>query len=86
MMNAGNRESCHELFKRLNILPVHSQYILSLLLFVGKNIEMFKSNSVVHNINTTHNSDLYLPSVHLSKVQKGLYYSGISLLIAYLQG
>ena len=38
MMNAGNRESCRELFKKLNILPLHSQYILSLLLFVVKNI------------------------------------------------
>jgi hypothetical protein len=79
MMNAGNRESCRELFKRLNILPIHLQYILSLLLFVAKNIEMFKSNSVVHNINTRHSSDLYLPSAHLSKVQKGVYYSGIKV-------
>jgi len=58
MMNAGNRKSCHELFKKLNILPLHSQYIFSLLLFVVKNINMFKSNSVVHSINTRHCSDL----------------------------
>ena len=38
MMNAGNRESCRELFKKLNILPLYSQYILSLLLFIVKNI------------------------------------------------
>jgi len=79
MMNAGNRESCHELLKKLNILPLYSQYILSLLLFVVKNINMFKSNSVVHSINTRHCSDLYLPSVHLSKVQKGVYHSGIKV-------
>jgi len=66
MMNAGNRESCRKLFKKLNILPLYSQYILSLLLFVVKNINMFKSNSVAHSINTRHCSDLYLPSVHLS--------------------
>jgi len=47
-MNAGNRKSCRELFKNLNILPLYYQYILSLLLFVVKNINMFKSNSVVH--------------------------------------
>ena len=40
---------------------------------------MFKSNSVVHTINTRNSSDLYLPSVHLSKVQKGVYYSGIKV-------
>jgi len=79
MMNAGNRESCHELFKILNILPLYSQYILSLLLFVVKNINMFKSNSVVQSINTRHCSDLYLSLVHLSKVQKGGYHSGIKV-------
>jgi len=79
MMNVGNRESCRELLKNLNILPLHSQYILSLVLFVVKNLNMFKSNSVVHTINTRNSSDLYLPSVHLSKVQKGVYYSGIKV-------
>jgi len=37
-MNAGVRESYCELFKKLNILPLYSQYILSLLLFVVQNI------------------------------------------------
>jgi len=41
-MNADNRVSRHELFKKLNILPPHSQYILSLLLlFVVENIEVY---------------------------------------------
>jgi len=79
MMNARNRESCCELFKKLNILPLYSQYILSLLLFLVKNINMFKSNSVVHPTNIRHCSDLYLPSMHLSKVQKGVYHSGIKV-------
>jgi hypothetical protein len=35
IMNADNR-SRRELFKKLNILPLYSQYILSLLLFVVK--------------------------------------------------
>jgi len=78
-MNVKNRESCRELFKKLNILPLQSQYILSLLLFVVKNLNMFKSNSVVHTINTKNSSDLYLPSAHLSKVQKGVYHSGIKV-------
>ena len=65
--------------KKLDILPLQSQYILSLLLFVVKNLNMFKSNSVVHTINTRNSSDLYLLSVHLSKVQKGVYHSGIKV-------
>ena len=40
---------------------------------------MFKSNSVVHSTNTRHCSDLYLPSTHLSKVQKGVYHTGINI-------
>jgi len=78
-MDAGNRETCRKLFKKLNILPLHSQYILSLSLFVVKNINMFKSNSMVHSINTRHYSDLYLHSGHLSKVQKGVYHTGIKV-------
>ena len=62
IMNAINRVSCCKLFKKFNILPLHSQYIFSLLFFVVKNIEEFISNSEVHSINTRHKSDLYPPS------------------------
>jgi hypothetical protein len=79
IMNAGNRVSSRELFKKLNILPLHSQYILSLLLFVVKNIEEFTSNSEVHSINTHHKSDLYPPSIKLIKYRKGVHYSGIKI-------
>ena len=76
IMNVDNRVSCRELFKKLNILPVQSQYILSLSLFVVKNIEEFISNSEVQAINARHTSDLYPPSI--KKLQKGVYkYSGI---------
>jgi hypothetical protein len=68
MMNARNRESCRELFKKLKILPLHTQYILCLSLFAVKNINMFKFNSIVHSTNTRHCSDLYLPTTHLTKV------------------
>ena len=77
MMNAGNGQSCRELFKELNILALHSQYILSLLLFVVKNINMFKYNSMIHSFNTKKCSDLYQPLANLTKVQKGAYHSGI---------
>jgi hypothetical protein len=78
-MNVGNRISCHELFKKLNILPLYSQYILSLLLFVVKNIDEFTTNSEVHTINTWHRSDLHPPSINLTKYQKEVYYGGIKI-------
>jgi exonuclease III len=79
MMHVDNRQSCRELFKKLNILPLQSQYILTLLLFVVKNIDKFKSNSEVHPINTRHKLDLFIPTVKLSKYQKGAYYSGTKI-------
>jgi thiamine pyrophosphokinase len=53
---------------------------LSLLLFVVQNIEEFTSNSEVHSINTRHKSDLYPPSIKLTKYQKGVYYSEIKII------
>jgi hypothetical protein len=78
-MNAGNRESCRELLKKLNILPLQSQYILSLLLFIVQNIGEFTTNSEVHAIKIRHKSDLYPPSIKLAKCQKRAYYSGIKV-------
>jgi len=78
-MNVDNRISCHELFKKLNIFPLYLQYILSLLLFVVKNIEEFSMYPEVHTINTRHISDLHLHSINLTKYQKGVYYSGIKI-------
>jgi len=39
------RDSCREHFKKLEMLPLQSQYILSLLLFVVENGDYFKVNS-----------------------------------------
>jgi amino acid transporter len=47
-----NRESFRNLSKELNILPLMSQYILSLLTLVSKNKEYYFANSEIHNINT----------------------------------
>ena len=72
-MNIDNRVSCRELFKKLNILPLQSQYILSLVLFVVRNINEFKHNFDVHSINTRHKADLFPPTSTVSKYHKGVY-------------
>jgi hypothetical protein len=71
------RDSCTEHFRMLKILPLQSEYILSLLLFVVDNGDYFKVNSDIHNINTRNKSNLHLPTSNLSVYQKGKYYSGI---------
>jgi hypothetical protein len=79
IMEHGNRESCRNLFKELNILPLMSQYILSLLTFVSNNRDQYFANSEIHNINTRHTSNLHFPRAHLNIYQKGIYYSGINI-------
>jgi hypothetical protein len=82
IMNVDNRVSFCELFKKLNILPLHSQYILSLLLFVFKNIEEFISYSI-NSIFTPLTLATCLIYIHhqlkVTKYQKGAYYSGIKI-------
>jgi len=41
IMNAKNRDSCCHLFKNQKILPMKSQYIFSVLLFVAKNRDLY---------------------------------------------
>jgi len=78
-MNARNRDSCCQLFKNLKILPLKSQYIFSLLLFVAKNRDLCESNSEIHNINTRFSSDLHTPTANLTIFQKGPFYFGIKV-------
>ena len=77
-MNSSRNASCQQLFKDLNILPIRSQYIYSILLFVTKNKDQFLFNSQVHKINTRQTLDLYVPT-YLTIYQKGVYYSGIKI-------
>jgi hypothetical protein len=55
IMGTGPRDSCIELFKVLKTLPVTSQYIFSLAIFVANNKNLFKKNFEVHNIKTRNN-------------------------------
>jgi hypothetical protein len=73
----SNRDSCRDYLKKLKILPLQSQYLLSILLFVANNIHLFKSNSEVYISNTRHSFDLHLPSPRLTTYQKGTFYMGI---------
>ena len=61
MVGIRNRDSCREYFKRLKILPLQSQYLLSFLLFVAENIDYFRLNSEIYGFNTKTKSNLHLP-------------------------
>jgi len=78
-MGLGPRDSCKKPFKHLRILPLQSQYIFSLLMFVVGNKRIFLLKSERHGINTRQNSNLYQPQANLTLYQKGVYYSGVKI-------
>jgi hypothetical protein len=57
-----NRVSCRDYFKQLKILPLQSQYVFSILMFVANNINYYNFCSDIHDIKTRHTKDLYQPS------------------------
>ena len=73
-----NRVSCRNLFKKLQILPLTSQYNLSLLMFAVKK-KLFSTNTENHNIETRQRNNLYLPQANLTIYQKEAYYLGIKI-------
>ena len=77
--NSGNKDSCHNLFKKLCILPLQSQYVFSLLMFVIKNKNLFKTHMDIRSSNTRFNQNLKIPVANLAVFQKGVRYSGIKV-------
>jgi hypothetical protein len=60
-------------------LPLQSQYILSLAIFVSKNMELFTRNADIHAKNSRNKFNLFLPQTRLTKYQKGVYFAGIKI-------
>jgi hypothetical protein len=79
MVGIGNRESCRGYFKTLKILPLQSEYIYLLMMFVINNDEHFIRNSQIRNRDIKNNTDFYYPKSYLSFYQRGLHYTGIKI-------
>jgi len=77
IMNSSRNASCRQLFKYINILPIQSQYIYSLLLLLKIKTNLCLTQ--VHQINTRKTSHLYVPTAILNIYQNGVYYSGINI-------
>jgi len=77
MVGIRSRDSCREYFKRLKILPLQLQYLLSLLFFVAENIDYFRLNLEIHGFNTKNKSNLHLSPLKLTFFQRGPNYLGI---------
>jgi hypothetical protein len=74
MAGTRRRASCRGLFKKFNILPLASEFLLSLLSFVVDNTEIFKTKSDIHNISTRYRYNLHVPNTNLSKYKKSLLF------------
>jgi len=79
MEGCRNRVSCRSLFKKFQILPLKSQYMLSLLMFVVQNKTIFPTNTENYNLDTGQRNNLYRPQANLTIYQKGSYYLGIKI-------
>jgi hypothetical protein len=79
--NPGN--SCRSLFKRLEILTLHCEYVFSILIFIVNNQEHFQTNSAIHRVNTVNKNQLHRPIANLSSFQKSAYYEGVQFLTVF---
>jgi hypothetical protein len=73
----NNRASCRNLFGKLETLPLASQYILSLMLFMVNTKNLFISNSGKHDINTRQSNHFYKPISNFMVYRKGVHCMGI---------
>ena len=72
-----SRETCRDLFKNVNILPLESLYVPSLLVFLANNNNRFLLNSDVHHINKGQKCNFHQPSSNFSPHHKRVYPVGI---------
>jgi hypothetical protein len=79
MAGACPRTPYRSLFKKLEILPVSCQNIVSLMNFLVNNQEIFQTSSSVHSINTRNKHHFHRPIANLSCFQKSAFYSAIRI-------
>jgi len=78
-MNTRTRDPCRELFKKMIILPMYSQYIYSFILYTVNNKHPHNMNNEIHKYRTRYNNNLHLSIISSSKFNKGTYFSGIKV-------
>jgi plasmid replication initiation protein len=63
----------------LGILPLVSQYIFSLMLFVVENKNLFTLNSEIYTKSTRKINNFYQPTTNFTLYQNGVHYMGIKI-------
>ena len=75
--NTKPRDSCGEVFKKMEILTLYSKYIYSSVLYTINNKHLCDTNNEIHKYKTGNNNNLHRPIANLSKLNNGAYISGI---------
>ena len=73
MLGRRRLASCRTLFKNLKILPLMSQYIFSIMMFIIKHKHHFTVNSAIHNINTTQQLHFHQPAPYSIGFKHSIY-------------
>ena len=76
MTGCRSTDSCRKLFINLETLPLPSQYILSLVLFMLRNKNQFLVNSEIHHTDTRQHANFHQLSVNMTKYQRRVYCLG----------
>ena len=84
MMGHRNRHSCRNLFKILNILPLKSQYIFSLLIFLVNDKNCLTINADNYNKFTKQRHNLNLQQENLAIFSKELVMQESKFFIPFL--
>ena len=64
----------------MEILPLYSHYMFTLLMYVVNNKHLFTTTLAVHNHNNRSATNFHLPTTNLTKYQKGAYYTGVKIV------
>jgi hypothetical protein len=75
----GFRDSCREHFRDMNVLPLRSQYIYSLMMFIVKNREIFNINKDCYEIETRQHMNIHMYQVNLAKYGNGVYHMAVRI-------
>jgi len=73
------RISCTTLFRKLVILTLTSQYILSSMIFLSSNLKIFTFNTSVHDINSRLKLKLHKPAKRLTMYERSTYCNSINI-------
>ena len=77
--NVGRNTSCRVLFDTLNILPLPSMYMMEIVYYIKMNVGGLDQNSVRHNYNTCHRSDLPLQFCRNDSLKTSINNMGVKL-------